>query len=375
MHLVLKVIPKKWLITLALLVMGLFSFLLLGILSIFIAAMGSDSGTDAGDITYTGEGQVMNVSPEVLKWEPTIRKHAKAFGVEPFVALMLAQMMQESGGRGSDPMQSSEGAFNTKYCKSPNCITDPDYSIWAGVQEFKHAIERAGVTSPGDMDHIKTALQAYNFGTGFFDFVGANGGKYTKELAIKFSQQQYQKVKHTGMYHCLRPEAVPYQACYGDILYVDAVLKYYQPGSVVSGGGGNPGSGGSSGSKVADVGRQWIGRSTYVFGGGRNTNDIARGIFDCSSFVRWAFEQVGMYTSPIGAVSTETLNKIGTKVSANDMKPGDVIFFDTYKHDGHVGIVIDKNTFIGCQTNKGVSIEDLNNPYWKKVFSGHVRRF
>ncbi|TKI26968.1 hypothetical protein FC700_30240, partial [Bacillus mycoides] len=94
------------------------------------------------------------------------------------------------------------------------------------------------------MDHIKTALQAYNFGTGFFDFVGANGGKYTKELAIKFSQQQYQKVKHTGMYHCLRPEAVPFDACYGDILYVDAVLKYYQPGSVVSGGGGNPGSGG-----------------------------------------------------------------------------------------------------------------------------------
>lgn len=165
MHLVLKVIPKKWLITLALLVMGLFSFLLLGVMSIFIAAMGSDSGTDTGDITYTGEGQVMNVSPEVLKWEPTIRKHAKAFGVEPFVALMLAQMMQESGGRGSDPMQSSEGAFNTKYCKSPNCITDPDYSIWAGVQEFKHAIERAGVTSPGDMDHIKTALQAYNCAT------------------------------------------------------------------------------------------------------------------------------------------------------------------------------------------------------------------
>ncbi|PGM80556.1 hypothetical protein CN957_13835, partial [Bacillus cereus] len=115
MHLVLKIIPKKWLITLALLVMGLFSFLLLGIVSIFIAAMGSDSGTgtDTGDITYTGEGQVMNVSPDVLKWEPTIRKHVKDFGVEPFVALMLAQMMQESGGRGSDPMQSSEGAFNT----------------------------------------------------------------------------------------------------------------------------------------------------------------------------------------------------------------------------------------------------------------------
>ncbi|GLV66789.1 hypothetical protein Bmyc01_54580 [Bacillus mycoides] len=65
---------------------------------------------------------------------------------------------------------------------------------------------------------LQQAIQAYNFGTGFFDFIGANGGKYTKELAIKFSQQQYQKVKHTGMYHCLRPEAVPYQACYGDIV-------------------------------------------------------------------------------------------------------------------------------------------------------------
>lgn len=140
------------------------------------------------------------------------------FGVEPFVALMLAQMMQESGGRGSDPMQSSEGAYNTKYCKDPNCITDPDYSIWAGVQEFKHSIERAGVTSPGDMDRIKTALQAYNFGPGFFDFITGNGGKYTKELAIKFSQQMYQKLKHTGKYHCLRPEAVPYQACYGDFV-------------------------------------------------------------------------------------------------------------------------------------------------------------
>ncbi|HEK9103492.1 lysozyme family protein [Bacillus pfraonensis] len=107
MHIVLKLIPKKWLITLGLLVVGLFALLLMGVMSIFITAMGSDSGTESGEITYTGEGQVMNVSPEVLKWEPTIRKYAKEFGVEAFVPLMLAQMMQESGGRGNDPMQSS----------------------------------------------------------------------------------------------------------------------------------------------------------------------------------------------------------------------------------------------------------------------------
>lgn len=369
MHLVLKIIPKKWLITLALSALFLLGLILLGATMILVG--GIESNKNQGDITYPQGGiGTANVSAEVMKWEPTVRKYAQQFGVEEFVPLILCLMMQESGGRGLDPMQSSEGAFNTKYCKQPNCITDPDYSIWAGVQEFKHAIERAGVTGPGDMDHIKVALQSYNFGPGFYDYVAVNGGKYTKELAISFSQMMYQKVKHTGMYRCVRPEMAPYQACYGDALYVDAVLKYYIPGVPVNGGGG-----GSSGSEVADVGRQWIGRSTYVFGGGRNQNDIARGIFDCSSFVRWAFEQVGMNVGSVGSTSTETLNKIGTRIPPAEMKAGDVIFFDTYKRDGHVGIVIDQNTFIGCQTNKGVSIESLSNPYWSRVFTGHVRRY
>ncbi|WP_442869100.1 bifunctional lytic transglycosylase/C40 family peptidase [Bacillus sp. BP-3] len=332
--------------------------------------IGGMESNKKGDISYPQGGiGTARVSAEVMKWEPTIRKYAQEFGVEAFVPLMLCQMMQESGGRGLDPMQSSEGAFNTKYCKKPNCITDPDYSIWAGVQEFKHAIERAGVTGPSDMDHIRTALQAYNYGPGFFDFIAAHGGRYTKELAIQFSAEQYKKVKDTGMYRCVRPEMIPYQACYGDPLYVDAVLKYYTPGSIVNGGGG------SSGSQVADVGRQWIGRSTYVFGGGRTQSEIAMGIFDCSSFVRWAFEQTGMNVGEISSVSTETLKRIGVQISPMEMRAGDVIFFDTYKRDGHVGIVIDQNSFIGCQTNKGVSIEDLSNPYWRDVFKGHVRRF
>ena len=51
--------------------------------------------------------------------------------------LIKAIMMQESGGRGLDPMQCSEGSFNTKYPKQPNGITDPEYSISCGVQEIK----------------------------------------------------------------------------------------------------------------------------------------------------------------------------------------------------------------------------------------------
>ncbi|PEN97666.1 hypothetical protein CN553_12795 [Bacillus cereus] len=127
-------------------------------------------------------------------------------------------------------------------------------------------------------------------------------------------------------------------------------------------------------SELSEVGKNLIGRSIYRFGGGRTQSDIEKGIFDCSSFVHWAFKQVGINVGPLDSTSTEVLKNMGIKVPPKDMRKGDVIFFDTYKKDGHIGIVIDKNTFIGCQTNKGVSIENLNNDYWKKTFAGHVRR-
>lgn len=210
MEIVLKLIPKKWIVNIVGSLVLVLGFLLIGVLATIIG------GNQKGDQGVPITGGTANVSAEVLKWEPTVRKYAQQFEVEPYVPLMLALMQQESGGRGNDPMQASEGAFNTRYPNGPNGIQDPDYSIWCGVQEFKAAIQRAGVAHPGDMDRIKTALQSYNFGPGFFDYVQEKGGKYTKELAISFSQMMYQKLKGTGMYRCVRPEMVPLAACYGD---------------------------------------------------------------------------------------------------------------------------------------------------------------
>ncbi|PGC90306.1 hypothetical protein COM39_14065 [Bacillus toyonensis] len=160
--------------------------ILIGILvlfSLFICLMwggGSKPQTPMGTGTTT-------VPPEVLKWEPTVRKYAQEFGVEPYVPLMLSLIMQESGGRLLDVMQSAEGAFNTKYPKIQNGITDPDYSIWAGVQEFKHSITIANVQGPSDINRIKLALQTYNFGPGFLNYINSNGGEYTLELAKSFA--------------------------------------------------------------------------------------------------------------------------------------------------------------------------------------------
>lgn len=121
---------------------------------------------------------------------------------------------------------------------------------------------------------------------------------------------------------------------------------------------------------VIKAGNKYIGNSTYKFGGGRTASDIARGYFDCSAFVSWAFKQGGYN---IGA-STSVLRNQGTKISLSEAKPGDLVFFDTYKKDGHVGIYLGGGKFIGSQSSTGIAIADMNSGYYQKTFSGHVRR-
>ncbi len=121
---------------------------------------------------------------------------------------------------------------------------------------------------------------------------------------------------------------------------------------------------------VTTVGEKYIGNSVYVFGGGRSAYDIANGRFDCSGFVSWAFKQAGISLP----ASTSGLSSVGSKVSASDMQPGDLVFFNTYKTNGHVGIYLGNNKFIGSQSSTGVAIADMGSGYWKSNFSGLVRR-
>lgn len=129
--------------------------------------------------------------------------------------------------------------------------------------------------------------------------------------------------------------------------------------------------------KVATTGMKWLGRP-YRWGRGRTPADVAAGLFDCSSFVRWVFNENGINLGPMGATSTETLNKIGKKISIKDIKIGDVIFFDTVKKDGHIVIYIGDGKFIGANGDDksgSISIQNLSAPYWKSTFTGHVRRY
>jgi peptidoglycan hydrolase CwlO-like protein len=123
-------------------------------------------------------------------------------------------------------------------------------------------------------------------------------------------------------------------------------------------------------STVIQAGYKYIGHSVYVFGGGRTASDIARGYFDCSGFVHWAFAQAGI---SVGS-STDSLVGAGSRVSASDIQPGDLVFFNTYKTNGHVGIYIGGGSFIGSQSSTGVAVANMSSGYWAQHFAGVVVR-
>ena len=55
------------------------------------------------------------VSDEVKSYAGLIQVYAMEHGIPEYTELIMAVMMQESGGQSGDPMQASECAFNTKY--------------------------------------------------------------------------------------------------------------------------------------------------------------------------------------------------------------------------------------------------------------------
>ena len=120
-----------------------------------------------GGAAFSGNSESNEaLSQEVLSYTATIQKYANQYGIPEYVSVIQAIMMQESGGRGTDPMQSSECPYNTRYSNSPNAIQDADYSIQVGIQYYADCLKEAGCTSPQDMDKLKLSLQGYNYGNG-----------------------------------------------------------------------------------------------------------------------------------------------------------------------------------------------------------------
>lgn len=95
--------------------------------------------------------------------------------------------------------------------------------------------------------------------------------------------------------------------------------------------------------------------------------------FDCSGFVLYVIEKSLNIKLP--RVSTDMAVYSKTKLSLNEIKTGDLIFFDTLNKNrvSHVGIYIGNNKFIHApNASKNVMISEINS-YYKKKFKWGIR--
>ena len=320
--------------------------LIVVLLGCAVSLFGGGSGSNA----YTP------VSAEVEAYEPFIQKYAKQYGIPEYVELIKAVMMQESGGRGLDPMQAAEGSFNTRYPHEPNGIKDPEYSIECGVQELKAALISAEVENPIDMEHIKFALQGYNFGNGYISWAKTNYGGYSYANAVEFSTMQASRLGWDS---------------YGDMQYPAHVLRYYPYGRAFTSGGNQA---------IVEVALTQLGNeggqpywSWYGFEGR---------VEWCACFVAWCADQCGYIESGIiqkfaGCVDGSNWFKGNGQWQDRNYEPqaGDIIFFD-WEGDGetdHVGIVekCENGIVYTVEGNSGDACRQKQYSVGSSVIYGH----
>lgn len=276
-----------------------------------------------GGIFMTGSsnsGEGNQLSPEVIAHTSTLQKYADKYEIPHFLSALQAIMMQESGGKGNDPMQASECAFNTKFPNKPNGITDPDYSIQVGVQNFAECLKRAKCKDPFDIENLSLAWQGYNYGNGYIEWAVKNFGGYSQGNAQVFSEEQ--AAKHGW-------------SSYGDPEYVPHVMRYYQFAQL-----------GTGNSQLVNVALTQLGNKggiPYWSWWGYSSR-----VEWCAIFVSWCSEQCGMLQD--GSMPKFENVTVGMNwfKERNQWLPrgtvpneGMIIFFDwnNDNHCDHVGMV------------------------------------
>lgn len=267
--------------------------------------------------------EILPVSEEVKAYEPIIQKYAKKYGIGDYVLLIEAVMMQESGGRGTDPMQCSECKFNTLYPHIPGSITEPEYSINVGIQNLADCLQIAECESPVDINAIKLALQGYNYGQSYITWAMNKYGEYTKTNAVEFSLKTAEQCGWVS---------------YGDMDYVPHVLRYYPLGQIFY----EP----DTSSLIVEVARSQIGNE-----GGElywRWYGFTQRVEWCACFVSWCANQCGYIDAGIipkfsGCEWGVSWFKQRGQWANNRMTPtpGMIIFFD-WDGNGmsdHTGIV------------------------------------
>ena len=123
--------------------------------------------------------QVHHDVKQVMNYRSLVREVLDEQDTVANEELVLAMIYTETKGKVSDVMQSSESATGQK-----NSILDNKESIRQGVQTLSTNLN---VAQEKKVD-VWTAVQAYNFGRGYIDYIAKHGGENTLDLAKKYSK-------------------------------------------------------------------------------------------------------------------------------------------------------------------------------------------
>ena len=103
----------------------------------------------------------------------------------------------------------------------------------------------------------------------------------------------------------------------------------------------------------------------------RGGNSAETGL-DCSGLVRTLYNQTLGHVLPRRAEEQAAATE---KIDRNELKPGDLVFFNTMRRAvSHVGVYIGDGKFVHApRTGATVRVEDMNGSYWQRRFNGARR--
>ncbi len=112
-------------------------------------------------------------------------------------------------------------------------------------------------------------------------------------------------------------------------------------------------------SEIVDLAIGLLG-TKYIFGG-----ETINGM-DCSSFVQKVYRMAGVELPRTARYQAQ----LGIYIDKKDLKPGDLLFFQTYaKFPSHVGIYIGNNKMIHASSAaKRIVISDIEKDYYLRHF-------
>ena len=133
-------------------------------------------GLIAGFLVYK---KVSAQVEDVLHWEDQVSKATKEYGIESYTDIVLAIIFTESKGNHVDIMQSSESKYGQR-----NLILTSEESIDSGVEHLAEVLKEAEAKGCD----VWTAVQAYNFGSQYINYVAEKGKTNSLELAETYSR-------------------------------------------------------------------------------------------------------------------------------------------------------------------------------------------